>query len=234
MNRKKVQRLWREEGLRVPPKRHKRRRLGASTTPADRLRAEPVRSRVHWVRGAGVSMLSFVLGGGEHAEGGMRSVVVERGAPIGDEHLGFEHVELFADPSESLRRRSRGRFNHQPSSPSGLINQRGPVSVSPRPTDATLPNRAHGVRQRRVTPDGYARRALGQPPVGRRSGSTRANQLSRLPPSVQRCPQQSFVVKVVRRRQRVRSADVWRPVAQADAAAMPYAYALLMPGSASS
>jgi putative transposase len=39
LNRKKVQRLWREEGLRVPPRRHKRRRLGLSTTPAERLRA---------------------------------------------------------------------------------------------------------------------------------------------------------------------------------------------------
>lgn len=33
------QRLWREEGLRVPPRRHKRPRLGVSTTPADRLAA---------------------------------------------------------------------------------------------------------------------------------------------------------------------------------------------------
>jgi putative transposase len=40
LNRKKVQRLWREEGLRVPLKRRKRQRLGASSTPADRLRAE--------------------------------------------------------------------------------------------------------------------------------------------------------------------------------------------------
>ena len=40
VNRKKVQRLWREEGLRVPTKRRKRRRLGESTTPADRLSAE--------------------------------------------------------------------------------------------------------------------------------------------------------------------------------------------------
>jgi transposase InsO family protein len=40
VNRKKVQRLWREEGLRVPPKRRKRQRLGTSTTPADRLKAE--------------------------------------------------------------------------------------------------------------------------------------------------------------------------------------------------
>jgi putative transposase len=39
VNRKKIQRLWREEGLRVPPKRRKRQRLGVSTTPADRLRA---------------------------------------------------------------------------------------------------------------------------------------------------------------------------------------------------
>jgi putative transposase len=40
VNRKAVQRLWREEGLRVPTKRRKRQRLGASTTPADRLAAE--------------------------------------------------------------------------------------------------------------------------------------------------------------------------------------------------
>jgi putative transposase len=40
VNRKRVQRLWREEGLRVPPRRRKRQRLGQSTVPADRLRAE--------------------------------------------------------------------------------------------------------------------------------------------------------------------------------------------------
>lgn len=40
MNRKRVQRLWREEGLRVPVRRRKRRRLGSSTVPATRLRAE--------------------------------------------------------------------------------------------------------------------------------------------------------------------------------------------------
>lgn len=39
LNRKKVQRLWRQEGLRVPQKRRKRQRFGESTTPADRLRA---------------------------------------------------------------------------------------------------------------------------------------------------------------------------------------------------
>jgi putative transposase len=39
LNRKKVQRLWREEGLRVPARRRKRQRVGDSTTPADRLRA---------------------------------------------------------------------------------------------------------------------------------------------------------------------------------------------------
>jgi len=39
-NRKKVQRLWREEGLRVPARRRKRRRVGESTTPTDRLRAD--------------------------------------------------------------------------------------------------------------------------------------------------------------------------------------------------
>jgi putative transposase len=40
VNRKRVQRLWREEGLRVPQKRRKRQRIGDSTVPADRLRAE--------------------------------------------------------------------------------------------------------------------------------------------------------------------------------------------------
>jgi putative transposase len=40
VNRKRVQRLWREEGLRVPAKRRKRRRLGESTVPSDRLRAQ--------------------------------------------------------------------------------------------------------------------------------------------------------------------------------------------------
>ncbi len=40
INRKRVQRLWREEGLRVPQRKRKRRRLGESTVPADRLRAE--------------------------------------------------------------------------------------------------------------------------------------------------------------------------------------------------
>ena len=40
LNRKRVQRLWREEGLRVPARRRKRQRLGDSTVPADRLRAE--------------------------------------------------------------------------------------------------------------------------------------------------------------------------------------------------
>jgi len=40
VNRKAVQRLWREEGLRVPARRRKRQRLGSSTMPADRLAAE--------------------------------------------------------------------------------------------------------------------------------------------------------------------------------------------------
>jgi putative transposase len=40
VNRKRVQRLWREEGLRVPQRRRKRQRLGESTVVADRLRAE--------------------------------------------------------------------------------------------------------------------------------------------------------------------------------------------------
>jgi putative transposase len=40
VNRKRVQRLWREEGLRVPVRRRKRRRLGSSTVPAARLAAE--------------------------------------------------------------------------------------------------------------------------------------------------------------------------------------------------
>ena len=40
VNRKRVQRLWREEGLRVPARRRKRQRLGEATVPAKRLRAE--------------------------------------------------------------------------------------------------------------------------------------------------------------------------------------------------
>ena len=40
INRKRTQRLWREEGLRVPRRRRKRQRLGESTVPADRLSAE--------------------------------------------------------------------------------------------------------------------------------------------------------------------------------------------------
>jgi putative transposase len=40
VNRKAIQRLWREEGLRVPARRRKRQRLGTSTTPADRLAAK--------------------------------------------------------------------------------------------------------------------------------------------------------------------------------------------------
>ncbi len=35
-----MQRIWREEGLRVPQRRRKRQRLGHSTVPASRLRAE--------------------------------------------------------------------------------------------------------------------------------------------------------------------------------------------------
>jgi len=40
VNRKRTQRLWRDEGLRVPRRRRKRQRLGDSTVPARRLRAE--------------------------------------------------------------------------------------------------------------------------------------------------------------------------------------------------
>ena len=40
LNIKRTQRVWREEGLRVPRKRRKRQRLGDSTVPAERLRAE--------------------------------------------------------------------------------------------------------------------------------------------------------------------------------------------------
>lgn len=41
-NRKKIARLWREEGLRVPPRRRKRQRLGISATPAARLTAQRI------------------------------------------------------------------------------------------------------------------------------------------------------------------------------------------------
>jgi putative transposase len=40
VNRKAIQRLWREEGLRVPIQRRKRQRLGMSTCSAERLAAE--------------------------------------------------------------------------------------------------------------------------------------------------------------------------------------------------
>jgi putative transposase len=40
VNHKRTQRPWREEGLRVPQKRRKRQRVGESTVPGDRLRAE--------------------------------------------------------------------------------------------------------------------------------------------------------------------------------------------------
>ena len=40
VNRKRVQRLWREEGLRVAQRPRKRARVGTSTVPADRLRAQ--------------------------------------------------------------------------------------------------------------------------------------------------------------------------------------------------
>ena len=40
VNRKKIQRLWREEGMRVLQKRRTRQRLGSSKVPAERLRAE--------------------------------------------------------------------------------------------------------------------------------------------------------------------------------------------------
>ena len=56
VNRKRIQRLWREEGLRVPPRRRKRRRLGQSTTNAARLRAE--HPNHVWALGPVVSVLS--------------------------------------------------------------------------------------------------------------------------------------------------------------------------------
>ncbi len=40
INRKRVQRVWREEGLRVPQRTRKRRRLGDATAPKELLRAE--------------------------------------------------------------------------------------------------------------------------------------------------------------------------------------------------
>jgi putative transposase len=40
VNRKAIQRRWREEGLRVPTQRRKRQRIGTSSCPADRLAAE--------------------------------------------------------------------------------------------------------------------------------------------------------------------------------------------------
>jgi putative transposase len=45
VNRKKIQRLWREEGLRVPQRKRKRYRLGESTVTGERLRAESTSTR---------------------------------------------------------------------------------------------------------------------------------------------------------------------------------------------
>lgn len=42
VNRKRVQRLWRQEGLKVPPKQRKRRRLGCSQNRCTRRRAEHI------------------------------------------------------------------------------------------------------------------------------------------------------------------------------------------------
>jgi hypothetical protein len=46
VNRKRVLRLWREEGLKVRPWAPKWRRLGTSTAPAQRLRAERPQPRL--------------------------------------------------------------------------------------------------------------------------------------------------------------------------------------------
>lgn len=46
INDKRVQRLWREEGLRVPPRQHKRRRLGPAAQGSPRLR--PGRANQVW------------------------------------------------------------------------------------------------------------------------------------------------------------------------------------------
>jgi putative transposase len=48
VNRKRVQRLWREEGLRVPVRRRKRQRLGNSTAQRRRVAPDPVSSRTHY------------------------------------------------------------------------------------------------------------------------------------------------------------------------------------------
>jgi transposase InsO family protein len=46
INRKRVQRLWREEGLRVPQKRRKRQRRGESTVPRGPVAGTAARSRL--------------------------------------------------------------------------------------------------------------------------------------------------------------------------------------------
>lgn len=49
VNPKKVQRIWRSEGLRVPPKKRKRRRAGDSDTPTGLLAEHPDhRSLIMW------------------------------------------------------------------------------------------------------------------------------------------------------------------------------------------
>jgi len=48
LNRKRTQRVWREEGLRVPKRASKRRRLGESTAAADRLSAQRPTTSGRW------------------------------------------------------------------------------------------------------------------------------------------------------------------------------------------
>jgi predicted amino acid dehydrogenase len=65
VNRKKIQRLWREEGLRVPQRR-RRKRLGTSTAPtvpkADRQRSSRMRSIPQSARVAVVTGASSGIG----------------------------------------------------------------------------------------------------------------------------------------------------------------------------
>jgi hypothetical protein len=60
-NRKHVQRLWREEGLRVPQRRRKRRRLGKSTVSADRLSARWCAARRRDPRSALGALVLYVF-----------------------------------------------------------------------------------------------------------------------------------------------------------------------------
>jgi putative transposase len=92
VNRKRVQRLWRQEGLRVAQRARKRRRLGEGAG-AQRLRAE--RPNHVWAidfmtdQSADGRMLRLLNGGASFE----RQVLAELGRMRREMHAGFERLD---------------------------------------------------------------------------------------------------------------------------------------------